>query len=189
MNDTNSIPTSPSRKKTQELTLTGVMTALLCILGPLSIPLPFSPVPISFTNLAVFLSVYTLGMRRGTVSYLIYLLIGIAGLPVFSGFAGGLGKVAGPTGGYLVGFFFLALIEGWFVEKGKGKPAAAIAGMVLGMAVCYAFGTAWLSRQLGISFYAGLGIGVLPYLPGDILKMIATLAIGVPLRGAVRRLS
>ena len=70
--------------KTKELTLIGLMAAVICIAGPLSLPLPFSPIPISLTNLAVYFSVYTLGMKRGTVSYLVYLLIGVAGLPVFS---------------------------------------------------------------------------------------------------------
>ena len=94
----------------QTMSLIGLMTALTCVLGPLAIPLPFSPVPISFTNLAVYLAVYVLGMKAGAVSYLVYLLLGMAGLPVFSGFTGGFGKLAGPTGGYLIGFIFMAVI-------------------------------------------------------------------------------
>ena len=67
----------------QTMSLIGLMTALTCVLGPLAIPLPFSPVPISFTNLAVYLAVYVLGMKAGAVSYLVYLLLGMAGLPCF----------------------------------------------------------------------------------------------------------
>ena len=89
---------------TKQLTLVGVMTAVTCILGPFSIPLPFSPVPISFTNLAVYLTVYVLGMKFGTISFITYLLLGAVGLPVFSAFTGGIGKLAGPTGGYLIGY-------------------------------------------------------------------------------------
>ena len=107
----------------KSLTLIGLMTAVTCILGPLSIPLPFSPVPISFTNLAIYLSVFVLGMKKGTVSYIVYLLLGMVGLPVFSGFTGGLGKLAGPTGGYLAGFIFLAIIAGFCVDKGYGNLA------------------------------------------------------------------
>lgn len=99
----------------------GLMTAVTCILGPLSLPLPFSPVPITLTNFAVFLSIYILGMKYGTISLLIYLALGTIGLPVFSSFSGGLGKLAGPTGGYLFGFIFLALIHGFlcwdFIKK------------------------------------------------------------------------
>ena len=127
--------------KIQDLTLIALMAALTCILGPMSITLPFTPVPISFTNLVIYFAVMVIGMKRGTISYLVYLLIGAVGLPVFSGFSGGLAKLAGPTGGYLVGFIFLALISGFFVEKFSGNIVMAVIGMVLGTAVTYAFGT------------------------------------------------
>ena len=81
------------RSKTYEITITALMTAVTCILAPMSIPI--GPVPISFTNLAIYLSLYLLGWKRGTISYLIYLLIGLVGLPVFSGFTGGPAKLAG----------------------------------------------------------------------------------------------
>ena len=125
----------------QTMSLIGLMTALTCVLGPLAIPLPFSPVPISFTNLAVYLAVYVLGMKAGAVSYLVYLLLGMAGLPVFSGFTGGFGKLAGPTGGYLIGFIFMAVISGFFIDHFPGKKLFHAAGMVLGTGVCYLFGT------------------------------------------------
>ena len=89
---------------TKRMALIGVMTAVTCIMGPLSIPLPFSPVPISFTNLAIYLAAYVLGMKACTISYLIYMLLGMVGIPVFSGFTGGPAKLAGPTGGYIIGF-------------------------------------------------------------------------------------
>ena len=76
---------------TKRMALIGVMTAVTCILGPFSIPLPFSPVPISFTNLAIYLAAYVLGMKACTVSYLIYMLLGMVGVPVFSGFTAGVG--------------------------------------------------------------------------------------------------
>lgn len=113
---------------TSQMALIGVMTAVTCILGPFAIPIPISPVPISFTNLAVYLTVYVLGMKAGTISYLIYLLLGFAGLPVFSGFTGGVAKLAGPTGGYLVGFIFMAVIAGWFIDHFQGNRIAHVAG-------------------------------------------------------------
>ena len=90
---------SASYNRTRNLTLIGLMTAVLCILGPFSIPIPVSPVPLSLTNFAVYITVYTLGMKSGTLSVLVYLCLGTAGLPVFSGFSGGLGKLAGPYRG------------------------------------------------------------------------------------------
>lgn len=91
---------------TYQLVLTGVLTAVICILGPMTLMIPISPVPISLANLAICLSIVILGMKLGTLSCILYLLIGLAGLPVFSGFSGGIGKLAGPTGGYLVGYLF-----------------------------------------------------------------------------------
>lgn len=172
---------------TKQMTLIALMTALTCILGPLSIPLPFSPVPISFTNLVLYFSVFILGRKFSTISYIVYLLIGLAGLPVFSGFSGGPTKVAGPTGGYLIGFLFLTWIAGFFVEHFKGKLIFAVAGMVLGTIVCYIFGTIWLSMQLNIGFVAGLGVGVFPYIPGDLVKIIMACVIAPKIRGAVVR--
>jgi biotin transport system substrate-specific component len=167
---------------TKELTLIGLMTAITCILGPLSIPLPFSVVPISFTNLAIYFTVFLLGWKKGTISYLIYLLIGFVGVPVFSGFSGGPGKLMGPTGGYLVGFILLAVISGWFIDKFKGKLYMYALGMVSGLLITYLLGTAWLSLQLDFSFYQGLLMGVIPYIPGDILKIVAALILGPVLR-------
>ena len=172
---------------TKRMALIGVMTAVTCILGPFSIPLPFSPVPISFTNLAIYLAAYVLGMKACTVSYLIYMLLGMVGVPVFSGFTGGVGKLLGPTGGYLIGFIFLAAIAGFFVEKFPAKIYMHVVGMIIGMAICYIFGTAWLAGQLGMSFVAALGIGVIPYLPGDTAKIIIAIIAGPQIRKAVSR--
>ena len=83
--------TSSSKITTRQMTLIALMTAVTCILGPLSIPLLFSPVPISFTNLAIYLSLYVLGTGKAAISYLVYLLIGMTGIPVFSGFSGAAG--------------------------------------------------------------------------------------------------
>ncbi len=172
---------------TGQMALIGMMTAVTCILGPLVIPLPISPVPVSFTNLAVYLAVYVLGTKAGTISYLVYLLLGFAGLPVFSGFTGGIVKLAGPTGGYLAGFIFMALISGWAIERFPGRYMIQAAGMILGTAVCYVFGTVWLAGQLGIGFAAGLGVGVIPYLPGDAVKILFAVMIGSRARREIRR--
>ena len=129
-----------------------------------------------------------LGMKACTVSYLIYMLLGMVGIPVFSGFTAGVGKLAGPTGGYLVGFILMALIVGFFVDHFPGKVALHIVGMVLGLAICYIFGTVWLAGQLNMTFVAGLGVGVIPYLPGDAVKIIFTALIGPKLRREIYRL-
>ena len=106
---------------TKQMTLIALMTALTCILGPLSIPLPFSPVPISFTNLVLYFSVFVLGTKFSTISYIVYLLIGLVGLPVFSGFSGGPAKCGRAYGRISGRICVLTVIAGFFVEHFKGN--------------------------------------------------------------------
>ena len=161
---------------TRQLTLIGVMAAVTCILGPLS--LPIGVVPISLTNLVIYFSIYVLGGKRGTLSYIVYLFIGLVGLPVFSGFSGGLPKLFGPTGGYLIGFVFMAFISGIFIDKFSNKIYMCFLGMVLGTIVTYIFGTAWLAYEAHMPFNKALAVGVLPFIPGDIVKITIASLIG-----------
>ena len=115
------MPNKNKKISIRQMTMIALMTAVTCILGPLAIPLPFSPVPISFTNLAVYFSLFVLGANSATVSYLVYLLIGMVGLPVFSGFTGGFAKMAGPTGGYLDRRIFCGQISGKKSAAGSGN--------------------------------------------------------------------
>lgn len=172
---------------TRQIALVGLMTAVICILGPIAVPLPFSPVPVSLTNLAIFLSLFVLGMKKGTISYVIYLLLGLVGLPVFSAFTGGPGKLLGPTGGYLIGFLFMAVISGFFIDKWTNSIVVCVTGMILGSTVCYLFGTVWLSFQGHMSFSAALAAGVLPFLPGDVAKMLIAAIAGRQIRKRLRK--
>lgn len=174
--------------RTKQMVLIALMTAVTCVLGPLSIPLPFSPVPISLTNFAIFLAIFVLGMKFGTISFIIYLLLGAIGVPVFSSFRGGLQVLAGPTGGYLIGFIFLALIMGFALDHFDRKLVPTIIGMIIGMAVCYAFGTVWLAKLLSLSFKEGLMMGVIPYLAGDAAKIIIAAIVGPKLYGATQKI-
>ena len=183
MNQTQNITVPHS--KTYDITMTALMAAVTCILAPLSIPI--GPVPISFTNLAIYLSLYLLGWKKGTVSYLIYLLMGFVGLPVFSGFSGGFAKLAGPTGGYLIGFLFMIPLTGILFEKTGKSFWKQFGAMVLGTLVCYLFGTVWLCLQLNLDFIGGLGVGVIPYLPGDTAKIILAALIGPAIVKALKR--
>ena len=174
--------------RTKQMVLIALMTAVTCVLGPLSIPLPFSPVPISLTNFAIFLAIFVLGMKSGTISFIIYLLLGAVGVPVFSSFRGGLQVLAGPTGGYLIGFIFLALIMGFALDHFDRKLDPTIIGMIIGMAVCNAFGTVWLAKLISLSIKEGLMMGVIPYLPGDAAKIIIAAIVGPKLYGATQKI-
>ncbi|MEA4933165.1 MAG: biotin transporter BioY [Lawsonibacter sp.] len=173
-----------SKSKVYPLAMTAVMAAVICVLGPISIPI--GPVPISFTNFAIYLSLYILGWKRGTLSYLIYVLIGMVGMPVFSGYAGGFGKLFGPTGGYIIGFLPMAMIVGWVIDRYRNL-AVQMAGMVVGTVVCYTVGTAWFCVQAGYAVSAALGLCVFPFIPGDLIKMATALSVGPMIRSRLEK--
>jgi len=163
-----------------KMTMTGLMAAVICILGPLSIPVGL--IPVSFTNLAIFLTIYILGTKNAVMSLLIYILIGLTGAPVFSGFSGGLSKLLGPTGGYIIGFIFMAIISGIFIDNFINKWILCVLGMVLGTFACYTSGTLWLAYQADMTIPAALGVGVLPFITGDIVKILFVAIMGPRIR-------
>ena len=162
------------------MTMCAIMAALMCILGPMSIPI--GAVPISFTNLVIYLAVYLLGAKKGCISYLIYLLLGAVGLPVFSSYTGGIGKLAGPTGGY-------ALISGIVLEKTNRNIVWSFVGMVAGTAVAYLFGTVWFVIQAQCTVGYALSVCVMPFIPFDLLKMVVAIALGKAVFAALKKSS
>lgn len=168
-----------------QLAVVGVMTAVICIASPLSIPI--GVVPISLANFVICIAAYALGARLAFCSCLIYLCIGLIGVPVFSGFGSGPGQLVGPTGGYLIGYLFLAAIAGIFIDRFEKSRILCFLGMVLGMAVCYLIGTAWLAYQMQMTAKAAFSTGVLLFLPGDFVKLALAAFIGPKLRAALRK--
>lgn len=169
----------------KQITSIGVMAAAICLLAPLSIPI--GPVPISLTNLVIYFSLYILGMKRGTLSYLIYLLIGMVGVPVFSGFTSGPGKLFGPTGGYLIGFIPMAILAGIFIDRYTNRKLICLIGMIIATAICYAFGTTWLAYQAHMDFAAAIWAGVIPFIPADLIKMILAMLVGPQIREQLKQ--
>lgn len=167
-------------KEIQTMTKIALMAAVTCILGPLSIPI--GQVPISFTNLAVYFAVYLLGTKKGTISYVVYMLLGLVGLPVFSGFQGGPAKLFGVTGGYIIGFVFMAAICGIFIDRWPDKYYMHFIGMVLGTAVCYLFGTVWFVILAKCNIVYALSVCVFPFIIGDIVKIIIAMLAGPQIR-------
>jgi biotin transport system substrate-specific component len=164
-----------------------IMAAITCVVAPLSVPLPLSEVPVSFTQLVIYFSALLLGMRGATLSYLLYLLLGAAGLPVFSGFQGGLHKLAGPTGGYLIAFILLAAVCGCAAQRWPGKRLPFIIAAVCGLMIVYACGTFWYAHLTGIPLGAALLTAVVPFLPADAAKIIIAVACGFPLKRILSR--
>lgn len=164
------------------LTLVGLMAAVLCILGPWTVSIPVSPVPISLGFLGIYFVTSVSGMKPGVASVLIYILLGLVGLPVFTGFTAGPGKLLGPTGGYIFGYIFMALICGFFVDKFSPSLPLYFLGMILGTVVCYFFGTLWLAYQMQCTFFQALMAGVIPFIPADLIKLIMARVVGFQLR-------
>ena len=158
---------------------------ITCILGPLSVPI--GQIPISLTNLVIYFTVFVLGIWAGTGSYGIYLLLGAVGLPVFSGFAGGLGKLLGPTGGYLIGFIFMALIGGAVIELSHRNIFLTMLGWVVGTAVAYAFGTVWFVYLMKCSVTYALTVCVYPFIGFDIVKIVIATLLGKTVRYAITK--
>lgn len=185
MSETN--VTEKPKFNVKQLALVGLMAAVICVLGPLAISIPASPVQISLGTLAIYFVVSVLGMKLGTLSVIVYILLGLAGVPVFAGFTAGAGKLFGPSGGYIIGYIFMALICGFFVDKWGNKLVIYFPGMILGTAVCYFFGTVWLAYQMSYTFPQALFAGVVPYIPGDLVKLIIAMAIGIQVRKRLKK--
>lgn len=145
---------------------------LIALAAQVAIPLPFSPVPLTGQTLAVLLVGALLGSRRGSLAVITYLAEGFVGLPVFAGGAAGLARLAGPTGGYLIGFVLAAYVVGLLAERGWDRRfGTTAAAMILGNLVIYACGAVWLAFYVG-SLAKALSLGVVPFIPGDILKTL-----------------
>lgn len=161
-----------------------LMAAVMCVLGPISVPI--GPVPVSFTMLVIYFAIYLTGTKFAVISYGIYFLLGLVGVPVFSGYTGGIAKVLGPTGGYLIGFFFTAIIGGIFVSKfplqNIKHRAMQLLGFILGLSVAYVFGTAWFAVLMKCGVLYAFSICVLPFLLADVIKMIIAILIGGEIR-------
>ena len=167
------------------LTMTAAVVAAMCVLSPWAVPL--GPVPMSLGTLLIYLCAWMLSPGRAAAAAAVYVLIGAAGLPVFSGFLGGLGHLAGPTGGYIVGYIPLAFLCSVFANRFVLERKMCAVGMVLGTGVLYAVGTAWFCIQTGTPIAGGLAVCVLPFLPGDFIKMLGALILGPVLRRRLER--
>ena len=170
--------------KVKDMTLTAVMAALVCIAGPLTIPA--GPIPLSLATFAVYLAGSVLGRKKGTIAVGLYLLIGIIGVPVFSGFSGGFQKIAGVTGGYLIGYLPCAYLSGVGAEKrdSMGWWFHTLM-MVAGTVLLYTIGTVNFMLHTGNGLGAALSLCVIPFLPGDAVKVAGATLIRQTLKKAV----
>ena len=177
-----------SKLSVRDMAYIALFAVMMAVCSWISIPYV---VPFTLQTFAVFLAVGVLGGRRGTMAVLVYLLMGAVGLPVFTGFSGGIGHLLGSTGGYIVGFVFTALVM-WGMERIPGNRTVVLTiSMVLGLLVCYAFGTAWFlmvyARTTGpVGVWTAVGWCVAPYVVPDLVKLALALVLRRRLRRAIR---
>ena len=164
-----------------------ICTALIVVCSWLTVPFT---VPFTMQTFAIFFTVCLLGPWQGGISILVYILLGAVGVPVFSGFRGGLDALLGPTGGYILGFLATAPITG--LMMGDGKLYRLIPAMALGLLACYVFGTAWFmvvyTRNTGaISLWTALGWCVFPFILPDAAKMALAALVARRLKPILRK--
>ena len=178
-----------SKLKTTDIVYIGVFAAVIAVCSWISIPLT---VPITLQTMGICVCAGLLGAKRGALSVLVYMLIGLIGLPVFSNFTSGAGRLLGPTGGYIIGFIFTALIVGAFSNRFGKRAWALFFSMILGIAVCYVFGTAWFmivyaeKSETAVSLSSALGTCVIPFIIPDIIKAACASFICISLKKYVK---
>ncbi len=173
--------TSDKRRffSTKELTLTAIMAAVIAICAWITIP---ATVEFTLQIFGVFCALEILGGKNGTFAIIVYILLGAVGLPVFAGFSGGLGALTSSTGGYIIGFLFIGLVY-WASKRFIGKHIVVrITAMLIGLALCYAFGTAWFMyvytrNTAAVTLLQALKWCVFPFIPFDIAKMALAILI------------
>ncbi len=148
--------------------------------------IPIGPVPIVMQNMFVFLAGLLLGSRWGLASVAVYLLAGACGLPVFAGGMGGIGRLVGPTGGYLIGYLPAVFLVGYISAKATGRIGYDVLAMICGTVVLYACGVTWLKILTGMTWSKALTVGMFPFLIGDALKIAAAALIAKALRPVMR---
>lgn len=167
------------------LVLAALFSGLTAVLSWINVPLFFTPVPVNLALIGPYLAGLLLGVRYGCLSQLLYILLGCVGLPVFAGFSAGAGVLTGPTGGFIAGYVLCAAICGLSARSAYASGSASAAGsahasaarrvvlMCGGLLACYCCGLAWFMISSGSTLGAGLVACVLPFLPGDAVKIAA----------------
>ena len=170
-----------SVNKTAEMTKMALMVAMNCVSAYIIIPLPFSLSPLALQTLIVNLTGEVLNAKQAFMTMLVYLLVGLAGVPVFTGGSAGPGKLFGPTGGYIIGFLVTAVFLAYFKGEKYNFKRYALLGCVIGIPLIYVFGVVQLKLITGMGWDKAIMTGALPFIPLDIVKCLAAAVIAGPI--------
>ncbi len=169
---------------TRQLVFSALFTALIAVFS--QVQLPIGPVPVSLATFGVMLCGLLLGERYGALAVGAYLLLGAVGAPVFAGFQGGVSRLLGPTGGYLVGYLAYVLLAGLPAPALQERFWGRCALLLLGTVLCYTLGTAWFIHVSGRGVGESLALCVVPFLPGDAAKIALSAFLAPRLRRIVK---
>jgi biotin transport system substrate-specific component len=161
----------------KEMLISTMFSSLIIILSFLKIPLPFSPIPLTGQTFAIMLTGLVLSPIQAFIAVGVYILLGLVGIPVFSGGTSGIGVLAGPTGGYLIGFLIGAVVISIIRNNKDNILRMAIAGAAGGIVVVYLTGVFWLSQVKGLDIIKAFSLGAVPFIPGDIFKLIVAVIV------------
>lgn len=188
--------THTKRKKTKkqsafDIASVAMMTALIVVCSWIAIPV--GQIPITLQTFAVFAAVCMLGMKKSLCSVLVYILLAAVGVPVLSGFRGGVGALLGTTGGYVVGFVFIAIVSGFILDKCGKKIYVMVMALILGQVIMYAFGTAWymiayMKNTGSVGLLSVLGLCVFPYIIPDLVKMALAITVAKAVQTRIRKM-
>lgn len=172
---------------TRELTKMSICISIICVCSYISFPLPFTPVMITAQTIAINLIALILTPKQSFITVLVYILLGSIGLPIFSGGSAGLEKIVGPTGGFIFGFLIMAPMISYLKGKNNNFKRYLLVTVFAGMPVLYLVGTIFMCMILKINFITALGIAVIPFIFGDILKCLIGSLLAVKLNNVLYR--
>ena len=169
----------------RKMVFCALFAALIMVFAQIQVPLP-GLVPISLATFGVMMAGLLLGWKLGLLAVAVYALLGAVGVPVFAGFKGGMAALTGPTGGYIIGYLPYAVLTGLPVKKAQESFWGRLGLLALGTLACYTLGTAWFMRATGRTLGESMGLCVLPFLPGDAVKMGLSSFLAPRLRKAIK---
>ena len=172
----------------KNLILAAIFSAITIVFAQITIPIPFTPIPFTLSMVAVYLSGIILQKKYALYSMAIYILLGIIGLPVFGNFSGGVGRILGPTGGYILSYPIMAFITGWILEKfGRKRWWTCTLALTAALLICYLFGSLWYAWIGHVKWMDSIIFTVIPFIGMDVVKVLIFAFLGLELNKALMR--